>query len=1394
MAEVLGIADSVKGLTTIADAIVRKGFRYMKDVKDAEKTVEKLVEEVNNLSGVLHSLNNVVERLEEDDPDVDPATQIHYIESCYKTLKKIQDLFDEAVPTAPLSKRDRLKWPLKKEHTKELLVEIGRHKATMILAMTAREMGTLLQILAGQDEIRKGLQEIKLSIEADRAERQRMIISDERQKMLQLLGRDIDPRKWQDSNTQLRQPGTGVWFTDGTEFRAWLSTDASKLWVNGIPGAGKTILISSVIQEIEKGVESSHALAFFYCDYKDPETHYPSTILGSLAKQLVLQDERCYAELGEFCLDHTTGYGSVRVPTPEEVAELIRKISKHFQTTMIIVDGLDEITNDRAYVTRLLRDLNTEGGHIKTLFASRPEVDIGYELEDFVQISIAAMSSDIRLYVASEIERRTREKRWRIRDPSLKDHIMKTLVDEADGMFRWVSCQMDYLCECNNDRDRREALKKLRPDLPSSYERILERANRSSKENQDLVKKTLHWIVYAKDPLDTEELIEALAVCDGDRSFDSTSMTTEEDILHWCSSLVRRNPSSGELELAHFTVEEFLAAIDPVKKPAFQKYRLSGDHTLLAKACLDFILCEDFDGFALPKRGNSLDDWLDESFEITNNHPFGKYAYVRWMYHVHNSKWDNIKTEVMDLFDTNSAIEFWMLCWLRAQTHSTRVEFDFDQSGAKFFEPASSPTALHWAAAFALDKACALLLEDGMSVSQQSAMGTPLFCAIVSDYAISKSFTIHDPDSDLWQKDSRELTIERLLDTGADLNETVDPESKARAFAIAIRCERRSLDTAFIASMLLDAGARIFKNDFRILHLDHDNRRLRPGPLPAPLGPPGFLHHGPLQLDPIKPATTKVCGIPAESIFVSVTIDSWKRLVPGTECGFFSFALNLIACGWPQETFRSFFCIKFADLFADSNGAELDRILSGDTTDWQCILVDVLSKAIRISAPTAAQASSSLQQCLHDAVNSRNVTVVSHLLSCNDDIDLSHQNEESGETLLHVAMRVRCDSAPLISHGADVLCPDYTGLTPIQLAAVVCGLDKFQLFWDSAIKSNSLGITHGIIRALTNAATRRNRPVMSFLVHQLLQRKMIKVDYLLELALGLGIVNSPILEVLLSPDHGISSVLEKADGEEKKNCYVDGNGEMVVAVEGDGEEEESFEGNGRQGAESRKHFSASEEKPRNTAFELEALYLATNPDVSYHTFDYLFSRLYRDHPYHRYQSGNTIMHILASNDDEKSLAKLRYYLGLDLDPSILNDAGLTPLAVSIQYQTTAVMELLLQEGANPDFPLRNGQTALHLACELDNWIAAKCLLAYDCQTWLRDHQGRTAADIAWSKGYLDFATLVWNARCMTSQRPRLAYVRTGRVRRRSWVHVESRSSSRSSYRTYASSDRSLVSD
>jgi hypothetical protein len=193
MAEVIGVASSVSGLMTLADIVVRRGYKFIKDVREADETVRKIVDEVNNLSGVLHSLSNVVERLEEEDSRHDPSTQIHYIESCYQTLAKLRDLFDGAMPEAPLSKSEKLRWPLKKSHTKELLVEIERHKATMTLAMSAREMytfaylfvlrarliyprSTLLVLLARQENIQDGLRDLKTGLDLDRAERKRVVI------------------------------------------------------------------------------------------------------------------------------------------------------------------------------------------------------------------------------------------------------------------------------------------------------------------------------------------------------------------------------------------------------------------------------------------------------------------------------------------------------------------------------------------------------------------------------------------------------------------------------------------------------------------------------------------------------------------------------------------------------------------------------------------------------------------------------------------------------------------------------------------------------------------------------------------------------------------------------------------------------------------------------------------------------------------------------------------------------------------------------------------------------------------------------------------------------------------------------------------------------------------
>ena len=100
-------------------------------------------------------------------------------------------------------------------------------------------------------------------------------------------------------------------------------------------------------------------------------------------------------ELEEFYHRHRSAGNMLQTATPEELCEFVRTVSNHFSTPMIVMDGLDEISNNRDDITRLLKNLNTPAGTTKTLFASRFEVDIGYELEDYAQVSIAARSSDL---------------------------------------------------------------------------------------------------------------------------------------------------------------------------------------------------------------------------------------------------------------------------------------------------------------------------------------------------------------------------------------------------------------------------------------------------------------------------------------------------------------------------------------------------------------------------------------------------------------------------------------------------------------------------------------------------------------------------------------------------------------------------------------------------------------------------------------------------------------------------------------------------------------------------------------------------------------------------------------------------------------------------------------
>jgi hypothetical protein len=221
--------------------------------------------------------------------------------------------------------------------------------------------------------------------------------------------------------------------TESNEFKYWLATPGSRLWLSGIPGAGKTVLASSVVEEALRTSNSDNAVAFFYCDYKNPASQDPLKILGSIACHIARQSERCLDKLRDYYkICHPDG-NLPRTPDKNRLRSLVLEMASQFTNVSILVDGLDECNEMTIEVVEMLAGLG--GPNLKTLFLSRAEQHIREILADYTQLSIAARNSDLKLYVASEIEIRTRTNRLRIKSDQLKEHILDKLVNDADGMY-----------------------------------------------------------------------------------------------------------------------------------------------------------------------------------------------------------------------------------------------------------------------------------------------------------------------------------------------------------------------------------------------------------------------------------------------------------------------------------------------------------------------------------------------------------------------------------------------------------------------------------------------------------------------------------------------------------------------------------------------------------------------------------------------------------------------------------------------------------------------------------------------------------------------------------------------------------------------------------------------
>ncbi|KAF2178004.1 putative zinc finger protein [Zopfia rhizophila CBS 207.26] len=402
-----------------------------------------------------------------------------------------------------------------------------------------------------------------------------------------LKAANVDTDQYHFSKIRADYPGTGKWLLDNSTFKDWFNHQFPMipplLWLNGIPGAGKTILASLVVEEVRK-LKPLPTVLFFYCKHKKSERDNFLALARSLLAQLLKQDKGLLLYFYQKCCDS----GEAALDSPALVDELLTFAFQNCKSAYIILDGLDECAREERkkivqWFRRLVEDLPTsEPERFRCLFVSQ---DDGVARKDFsgltsIKIRIEDNKHDIDEYCRVKAENLKGE--LKLTEEKVNT-IASTVANSIEGMFLLAKLIWINLSGQTSIRGLEEELKPqvFPTEINKAYERIMVRIKQqASPARIEEVLTLLGWLVCAKRSLKWHE-IQGLKAINLDEQFVDHErqkfLVAPKDL---CESLVEIR-SDGTLELVHLTAKFFLVDQGHVDPPA--------QEIKLASLCVDYL-------------------------------------------------------------------------------------------------------------------------------------------------------------------------------------------------------------------------------------------------------------------------------------------------------------------------------------------------------------------------------------------------------------------------------------------------------------------------------------------------------------------------------------------------------------------------------------------------------------------------------------------------------------------------------------------------------------------------------------------------------------------------------------------------------------------------------------
>ncbi|MCJ1378529.1 hypothetical protein MMC17_001628 [Xylographa soralifera] len=385
--------------------------------------------------------------------------------------------------------------------------------------------------------------------------------------------------------------------------------------------------LSSVIESFKKAnlfVATPAPVAYFYCarDAAEPERALPDEIMRTILEQLSL--DPCLPIRDSVVRAYETKKREARGRNPEKLSldETVDVILALLETNpaTIIIDALDECHAERRQdlLLAMQKIIRRSQNLVKFFVSSRDDHDIVYRLSESpnLYISVHNNSADIERFVHFQVSKAIEEERILCGKVSstLKDHVIQTLNTKAEGMFRLVSLHIQSLCDPQQIKTEQNvyyALTKLPKKLNESYNVIYNQICDSHYSNAEIATRTLKWLLCARRPMKSFELIAAVSV----NSAGYASALSPSDILSVCCNFVVLDLEQDVFRFAHLSVREYLESRS--------EYGLFETQSLAFERCLDV--------YMITPVSNER-----EELTILQNKILKPYAELYWAVHYRN--------------------------------------------------------------------------------------------------------------------------------------------------------------------------------------------------------------------------------------------------------------------------------------------------------------------------------------------------------------------------------------------------------------------------------------------------------------------------------------------------------------------------------------------------------------------------------------------------------------------------------------------------------------------------------------------------------------------------------------------------------------------------------------